>query len=552
MQTLTSHAPSSPSAVEGCASLRKSERADAPPATTLLWQAALLGVSGDALLRQGPQGPAFVAWIAVLTLATLSLTWRARRTLPREAAGWLAAAFLFASLATWRESEVLRVLDVLTALGALAMAALALRNRELALWAPRLRDTIWGAAALAFSVVRGVLPLALRELFRAEEGPGWKRRTRSIARASLIVAIVGLVFGSLLSSADPVFARLVTLPRLDFALIASHVAIAGFFAWTTGGWAYSALVAHPSSTRAPERMPVTLGMLEVTTALGTLNVLFGAFVLTQLGWFFGGERFLAATTGLTAAEYARQGFFQMVLVVVLVVPLLVATRAALAPDRALARRHTSLSMPVLALLATIIVSASLRMRLYVHYYGLSTDRLTTLVFMGWLLFVLALLASTVLRDRGRAFVAGSVLSGLAVLAALHILTPDLIVARVNIARAAESQDPRAALDVHYLTRLSAEAAELATAATLTPPGPIAGGRAGNPEAERCLAAITLLERWGPDSEPVKRAASAGAWRQWNGGESRAVRVVGANLGALMQLRHATCPKVVRPAGRGGE
>ena len=549
MQTFTSEPQLFPTTFGEPVSLRKSERTDAPPATTLLWQAALLGVSGDALLRQGPVGPALAAWVGVLAMATLSLTWSARRTLPREAAGWLGAAFLFACLTAWRNSELLQVLDVFAVLGALGMTALALRNRELALWAPRLRDTIWGAASLAFSVVRGVLPLALRELFRAEEEPGWKRRTRSIARASLIVAIVGLVFGSLLSSADPVFARLVTLPQLDFALIASHVAVAGFFAWTTGGWAYSALVAHPSTTRAPERLPITLGMLEVTAALGTLNVLFGAFVLTQLGWFFGGERFLSATTGLTAAEYARQGFFQMVLVVVLVVPLLVATRAALAPNRALARRHTQLSIPVLALLATIIVSATLRMRLYVHYYGLSTDRLTTLVFMGWLFFVLALLAATVLRDRGRGFVAGSVISGLAVLAAFHIVVPDLIVARVNIARAAESKDARTALDVHYLTRLSAEAAELATAATLTPPGLIAGGRDNDAEAQRCLAATTLLRRWGPDSEPVRRAARDGAWRTWNAGEARAVRVVGANVGALLRLRHATCPPTSRPTSR---
>ena len=172
---------------------------------------------------------------------------------------------------------------------------------------------------------------------------------------------------------------------------------------------------RPSLRRAPDRFPVTLGALDLTTALGTLTVLFGAYVLTQLGWFFGGERFLRATTGLTAAQYARQGFFQMVWVVALVVPLLLATRAAARAGPALARRHTLLSLPIVALLGAIIVSAALRMRLYVHYYGLTTERLYTLVFMGWLALVLALLAATVLRGRGRAFVGGSVVSALLLL-----------------------------------------------------------------------------------------------------------------------------------------
>ena len=101
----------------------------------------------------------------------------------------------------------------------------------------------------------------------------------------------------------------------------------------------------------------------------------------------------------------------MVWVVALVVPLLLATRAMLAPDPSLARRHTLMSLPIVALLGAIIVSAALRMRLYVHYYGLTTERLYTLVFMGWLAIVLALLATTVLRGRGRAFVGGSVISG---------------------------------------------------------------------------------------------------------------------------------------------
>ena len=542
MKTLDGTLTSRPATFAGSSPVARAERADAPASSTILWQAALLGISGDALLRAGLHGPGLVAWVCVLGMAALALTWSARRRMPREAALWFGAALLFAVLTAWRDSDALQALDILTVIASLGMAALALRDRGTALWAPRLRDTSWAGKALVASVLRGVLPMALRQLFLAHDEPVWKRRARGVARASLIIAGLVTVFGSLLRSADPIFARLMRLPDLDFALVASHVVLAGFFAWIAGGWAYGALVAHPAASRAPDQLPVRLGALEVTTALGTLNVLFGAFVLTQLGWFFGGEKFLGATTGLTAAEYARQGFFQMMWVAVLVIPLLLATRAALLPEPALARRHTALSVPVVGLLGAMILSAALRMRLYVHYFGLSTDRLTTLVFMGWLLFVLALLALTVLRGRGRAFVGGSVLSGLTVLAALHVMPPDLLVARVNVARAAKApSDSSAKLDMRYLAWLSADAVDLATAATLAPLQRDAQSDA-DAAAGRCSAAQTLLDRWGPDSRAVRRRDDDGAWRIWNAGESHAVRVVGANTGALLRVRHDACPR----------
>ena len=346
------------------------------------------------------------------------------------------------------------------------------------------------------------------------------------------------MFGSLLRSADPIFASLVALPKLDVETIVSHVFVMGFCAWIAGGWAYGALVESPTLSRAPERLPFTLRALDVTTALGTLTVLFGAFVLTQLGWFFGGERFLHATTGLTAAQYARQGFFQMAWVVALVVPLLLVTRAALAPEPTLARRHTLLSLPVVVLLGAIILSAALRMRLYVHYYGLTTDRLYTLVFMGWLAIVLVVFAATVLRGRGRLFAAGSVISAVALLIGLHVAVPDLVVARVNLARAASGAGTTP-LDLPYLASLSGDAVPLAVRATLAAP---TAERRNDPfDADaRCAASSRLLNKWGPASRLVERRQRLGAWRTWNAGEEQAVRAVGERSADLRRMRHATC------------
>jgi hypothetical protein len=513
-------------------------RSDAPPAHSLLWQAALLGLSADALLYDGPVGPGLAIWVLVLALAALALTWSAGRRLPREAAVWLGVAVLIAACTAWRDAEPLRVLDVGATMGVLCLAAIALRDPAVAIAAPRLRDTLWAGLAVVRSVARGIVPLAVRELFRADRRHGALGRARTTARLVLIAGTLLLVFGSLLRSADPIFARLVSLPEFDVERLMSHVFVIGVFTWIAGGWVYGALVESPAARRAPERLPITLGALDLTTALGTLNLLFGAYVLTQLGWFFGGERFLHATTGLTAAEYARQGFFQMVWVVALVVPLLLATRAAIGAGAALARRHTLLAMPVVALLGAIIVSAALRMRLYVHYYGLTTERLYTLVFMGWLAIVLALLAATVLRDRGRTFVAGSVVSALTLLLGLHVVVPDVVVARVNLARAA-APDASQPLDLPYLASLSGEAIPLAVRATLAPPSGIQR-RDPYDTDRRCAAASRLLHEWGPASRRVVRRQAQTSWRTWNAGESIALQAVGARSADLRRLRHALC------------
>lgn len=504
--------------------------------------ALLLGVLADALFPDGPAGVAFPMWIGLMTVSLVSLVWGSGRSVSREAGAWLAAAFVFSCGLAWRGSDTLQAFDVLATAASLAMAAVSLSDRA-ALFARRLRDTVWALAAVAFRIAAGPVPLA-RDLSVSADRARGIRVLRSTARTTLIVTIVVLVFGSLLTSADPIFANLVTLPGIDASVVLSHLVVVAVFSWLFSGWARSALAIEPTPQRAPDGMPFALGLLDVTATLATLNILFAAFVATQLGWFFGGERFLHARTGLTAATYARQGFFQMVLVVALVVPLLVATRAAMQPGRAIARRHTMLSLPVIGLLGAIIVSAVLRMRLYVHYYGMTTERFYPLVIMAWLGAVLVWLALTVLRGWGRPFVAGTVVSALATLAALNVADPDLIVARINIDRSAsvlDTQDPP--LDLKHLARLSGPAVALATHATLANPV----GREGSQtraldDAQRCEAAKMLLARFGPTSERRVHQTLNASWRFWNADDALAVRAVAASANELRSVQHATCER----------
>jgi len=509
-------------------------------ARTTLTTAVLLGAAADGLMHDGPGGVGLALWIAMLAVNAVALFTRVGRTPTRQAVLWLAAAVLFSLGLAWRNSGTLQAFDFLAMLFSLAMAAVSVRDPRAALFARRLRDTLLTGLDVAGNTAVGVLPLAFREALPSDTGKAFGR-VRALVRPAIIPVAALVIFGALLRGADPIFASWIDLP-FDVSTMVSHLVVAGFFGWIVAGWARAGLAENPTSRRSTAPLPIQLGAADITAALGSLVVLFTALVASQIGWLFGGEQFLHARTGLTAAAYARQGFFQMVWVVTLVVPVLVGTRAALGPGRELARRHTLLSIPVIALLGAIIGSAMLRMKMYVHYYGLTTDRFYPAVFMLWLATVIVWLAFTVLRDWGRPFVGGAVLSGMAFLVGLNIVDPDAIVARVNVSRAARvTPGTEPALDLEHLAFLNGQGAAIAADAVVHADALNSSALTPNsPAARRCLAARTLLNRWSPTSRARQASQRTGAWRYWNHDDAIAFRAVDARLADLGRMASEGC------------
>jgi hypothetical protein len=160
-------------------------------------------------------------------------------------------------------------------------------------------------------------------------------------------------------------------------------------------------------------------------------LLFVAFLVLQAEYLFGGEELIRRTTGLTFAEHARSGFFELVLVSALVLPLLLAADWAL--DRSnptTVRRFHLLAAVLIVLVALIVVSAAHRMRLYLDAYGLTQARVYASAVLVWATASIGWFAATVLRGRAERFAFGSVVSGFAVLAILNVVNPDAWVALV--------------------------------------------------------------------------------------------------------------------------
>lgn len=476
--------------------------------------ALLLGVAADALLRTTQVGLNGFLWIAAL-LAVLGLLARRMRIALAGEGRWLIppALFLAAALA-WRDSPTLVALDFLALAATLALVAAA--GREGSLRTAGILDTAAGAAWAGVQTAFGVLLLALDDI-RWQEIP-WGRgsgRLKAAARGLLLALPLVLVFGALFSAADAVFGKLVA-GLLDWvpSNLMNHFLVAGFWAWLAAGFLRAALVARrPDLSRWERPAAFTLGMLETGIVLGMLNALFLAFVVVQFRYFFGGAALVEATAGLTYAEYARRGFFELVAVAALLLPtLLVGDWLQPAGNQAQQRLFRALAGTLVALLLVIMVSAAQRMRLYLEAFGLTELRLYASAFMAWLALLVGWFTLTVLRGRRERFVFGVLVSGLAVLAALHALNPDGFIVRTNLERMRQGH----ALDGVYAASLSADAVPALVEALPAMDGGV-----------RRLVADHLLRRWGHDG--------GADWREWNWSRAQARRVVDENRERLRAM-----------------
>jgi hypothetical protein len=499
------------------------------PATALLAAGLVIGVLGDMLLR-APGEPALnlFLWIASVALAAFVLHRRVGIEMGRERAAWLAIAVLFAAGLAWRDSPPLKLLALGCATLAFALAAYRLAAswvrsasvaRYVRAWATGALHA-WTAAALAL--------LHARRSARPDLGrsAGWRRAT-AIVRGLLIATPLIVVFGALFMSADAVFAGLVLdILRIDFELIASHLLLFAVSAWLATGYLRGfvmgtelpplrALWQDGSLPGLLPRRPA-LSITEVATALAAIDLLFLLFVIVQFRYLFGGDALVQVTPGLTYAEYARRGFFELVFAVVLVVPVLLAADWLLTRDR----RRDDLVFRVLAgvqvaLVLAITASAFQRLRLYHASYGLTESRFYAMVLLIWIGAMLLWLAATVLRGRRDSFAFGALASGLATIALLFVVNPDAVVARTNVARMSAADDS-VRFDVAYATSLSADAVPVLLEALPTLPRDV-----------QCPLARHMLTRWAPDRER--------SLRSWNWSASRTSDAIRAREAELRSM-----------------
>ena len=282
-------------------------------------------------------------------------------------------------------------------------------------------------------------------------------------RGTTVGLVAVTVFGLLFASADQAFARLTTdvlAPDWDLSLLPARVIVALMTMAFIGSYQLvdaEGPVSRGRSiwTAANEPSAPRIRATDWAIPLALLNAVFGLFVFVQITVLFGGRTHVLETAGLTYAEYARSGFFQLVAVAILTLGVVALVIRLVPDDQARERRLMKGLLGLLCVFTLIVlVSALRRIGLYEETFGLTRLRLVVHASLLWLFCVfVALVAAGVLWKGSwlpRALVSLTVLG----LLGFNLLNPDALIARRNIDRFQATGK----LDVGYLASLSPDAA----------------------------------------------------------------------------------------------
>ncbi len=420
-----------------------------------------LGLAADLLFNGQPGGISIPIFFALL-LAGVGGLMLSEGAVTNRRAWWLAAPLLaFAVCSMVLANPFLRFLNVSLA----ALLAILIVDR---LRGGRLIDlTLWGYAKSLMLAGLGMIALPVSVTLRAAQGmKGSDDATKKLALRILTGLIITLpllaLFTGLLAAADLIFEQAVTqaLGWFNLPNLFGHAMLTLLLTWPVMGLLAFAISRRMDEEDGSERVPDAdrmnvrfLGMVESGIVLFSIDVLFALFVVIQFRVLFGGERFLASR-GLTYAEYARRGFFELVFVAGLVLTVILVLEF-------LAKRETPRAQTVfitgvaimIAMTLIMIASAFTRMSLYEQAYGFTRLRLYTHVFMVWLGVLLSTVLVLILTRRTRQVAGSMLLAAMGCILALNVINPDAFIVAHNIDRYERGEE----LDVHYLGSLSEDA-----------------------------------------------------------------------------------------------
>jgi hypothetical protein len=460
---------------------------------------------------------AFGINVPIATAALLAAGWLVRdegMPAPRLADTWLApAALTLAAFVALRGDGTLVTLDVLGAI-VISGAALASFGGLRVLERPVAAIAELAGRLALSAITAGARPLAaVASALPTTKGSARGGQVAPVLRGLLIAAPLVVLFVFLFSSADAVFAR-ITEDLLDWSVdldpVPGRLALMAVVAWVAAG--LLAFVAK-AEDRPPRPASSTtglgrlhLGRAEAVTVLVVLDLLFIGFVVLQAQYLFGGRDTLEAS-GLTYAEYARRGFFELLAVAFVVGGLILALEALV---RARSRAYVAAAIGLVILTFGVLASAFLRLRLYQDAYGWTELRFYVLAAIIWLAIGAVMAVATLATNRTRWLMHGMLVFSVTFGIAFNIIGPVRLIAEQNVERAIHPRlvapGGETGLDVYYLASLGDDALPVLNESICALPSPFG------------VEAFHSVQIW---TRSVVHDDAGRAWQAWNLSRERA-------------------------------
>ena len=292
---------------------------------------------------------------------------------------------------------------------------------------------------------------------------------RSVIKGILIATPFLIILCWLLSSADLVFqAYVVKIFSFDFnpeiilrtliILIFSYIFLGIFSKITEDKKTEETKDLNQNSEPVAEISEnKAMNFIESSTVLILIELLFLSFIVIQFFYLFGGKDYVwGIEEYITYAEYAKNGFYELLCVAIISFLLLYGL------DKSSFRKNLKekkifkiLSAVLILEMSVIIYSAWTRMAVYVDGYGLTFSRFLIFIFLLWIFSVfLIFLYKKIFQEKKEAVFLFSIFClSIIFWTGINIINPDVFIARKNIERLTQEKE----LDSFYLSRLSVDA-----------------------------------------------------------------------------------------------
>jgi len=337
-----------------------------------------------------------------------------RQVLSKEAKfGWFLSIPVFMLSLTYLlfGNEILMILDLMALIVLILLQTILITGANTFKWySPGiLIDLLCGVFYRCMAHVFKPFGIAVALLRRRTIENGNKSVGVKVFTGLLISLPLLLVLLALLSSADMVFSSLIDkMPDIfdgvnfDELIGKSLVALMIFmftfsYIWSLGHGDKPADSSGKSADYASIFLKRRWDLVIIITLTAAVDVLYVVFVIIQFAYLFGGS---GLPDGFTYAEYARSGFFELVLVTLLNIGLLACAltftkKGGTAADTALKVLNTIM----IGCTFVMLFSAQYRMSLYEEEYGYTFLRIMTQAFMVFLLVIFAITLARVWVER---------------------------------------------------------------------------------------------------------------------------------------------------------
>jgi len=416
-----------------------------------------LGIVGDICLEMRPWGIGLPIFAVILATACFLIRRISGHAIAKSTA-WVAVGLIpVAMLFAWRDADGLRVLNGFILL--LGVGLVALRANTGAIYATNLNQLLVRGPFQWIKFISHGFVLGGQDVKWKLVGARYTSpRFASVGRGMLLAVVPVAIFVALLANADEVFNRIIT-PNIsvDGESLLIHLSV-----WTTAsilsaGFLRRLFLVTPEGAVPPVASASgtrgSIGITEVSTVLIALNSVLAIFVAIQFRYLFGGSSLVLATKGLTYSIYARKGFYELLTVVAISIPLLLGLNHLLKTNNLRDQKIFRCTAGLFIVQLFVVAASALdRMKLYVDFYSLSPLRFYAVAGMAFLIGVLGLFLGTTLRGRTELFAFNALVWLAVVVIGLNVINPDAVIAKYNL-----QNRPGYKVDVGLLASLSADA-----------------------------------------------------------------------------------------------